>query len=216
LLNQLQLKRFNRLIIDTPTASTYRKNYKLRKSFLDMEKEEVHLREGNIGLMLDSYDDIFSDFDPRPYSEKALSDDFLLECKKAAIDKAEGIEIRMLMPKKRRNFYDEHKIKKRLKNHFLHHYHEKRKEIKKIKLIGFAWFLLGTLAMLLATYLSSYLATSPTFGIRLLFIMLEPAGWFFFWEGLDKIFREARDKKPDYIFYKKMINAKINFVDYRE
>ena len=41
-------------------------------------EREVELREGNISLVLDSYDDLFSDFDPRDYSQKALSDDFLV------------------------------------------------------------------------------------------------------------------------------------------
>ncbi|MBI2151367.1 hypothetical protein HYU21_01420, partial [Candidatus Woesearchaeota archaeon] len=41
------------------------------------ERIEFEVREGNISLVLDSYDDIFSDFDPRDYSEKALSEDFL-------------------------------------------------------------------------------------------------------------------------------------------
>ena len=52
-----------------------------------MEKEEQinakKFREGNISIVLDSYDDLFSDFDPRPYRIRALSDDFLLECKKS-------------------------------------------------------------------------------------------------------------------------------------
>ena len=50
-----------------------------------MEKEHVinnpvsSPKEGNVSLVLESYNDIFSDFDPRNYSERALSDDFLIE-----------------------------------------------------------------------------------------------------------------------------------------
>ena len=54
-------------------------------------EREVSLREGNISLILDSYNDMFSDFDPRSFSERALSDDFLSECKRAARDKDIGI-----------------------------------------------------------------------------------------------------------------------------
>lgn len=43
--------------------------------------------KAEISLVLDTYDDIFSDFDPRPYGERALSSDFLDEAKKAARDK---------------------------------------------------------------------------------------------------------------------------------
>ena len=49
------------------------------------------LKKSEISLSLDNYDDIFSDFDPRPFSQRALSDDFLIEAKKASRDKVSGI-----------------------------------------------------------------------------------------------------------------------------
>jgi len=70
----------------------------------------TNLREGNISLILDSYDDIFSDFDPGDYSERALSDDFLSECKKAAVNKEERLELRFLVPKTKRDYKE--KIKR--------------------------------------------------------------------------------------------------------
>ena len=58
------------------------------------ENEEMHkkklLQLSEISLIIDTYDDIFSDFDPRPYSQRALSDDFLLEARKASKDKVSG------------------------------------------------------------------------------------------------------------------------------
>ena len=71
-----------------------------------MKEGEVikELRQANISLILDSYEDIFSSFDPREYSERALSDDFLIECNHAAMDKGEGIELILSMPKNKRNF----------------------------------------------------------------------------------------------------------------
>ena len=39
-----------------------------------------------IFLWLDDFDDIFSDFDPRPYSARELSDDFLDEVRKIAAE----------------------------------------------------------------------------------------------------------------------------------
>ena len=59
----------------------------------------VDLREGNISLILDDYNDLFSDFDPRHYSERALSDDFLAESKRASRDKPAGsLEVKFLVP----------------------------------------------------------------------------------------------------------------------
>ncbi len=89
---------------------------------------EKEMKEGNISLILDGYDDIFSDFDPRPYSERALSDDFLSECKKAARDKDEKLELRLMVPGDNRNFKDELKIRKRLKTHFHRHFLENQRK----------------------------------------------------------------------------------------
>ncbi|MDD5192085.1 MAG: hypothetical protein PHH54_01345 [Candidatus Nanoarchaeia archaeon] len=174
------------------------------------QKKEVNLRKGNIGLILDSYDDIFSDFDPRPYNVRALSDDFLLECKKASVDKNKELELRFLIPKHNRNTSDEYEIRKRLRNHFQKHFKEKETEIKEIKRDGLIWFFLGAVIMIAATFLYKL----PGFLFNLLFIITEPAGWFFFWEGLNKIFKDANQKKPEYDFYRKMSKAHIYFLDY--
>lgn len=174
------------------------------------KKEEEVLKEGNISLILDSYDDIFSDFDPRPYNVKALSDDFLSECKKASIDKELGLELRFLVPKNKRSTNHEYEIRKRLRNHFQRHFKEKQNEIRGIKKNGLIWFFLGAIVMIAATFLYKL----PGFLFNLLFIVAEPAGWFFFWEGLGKIFKDVSQKKPDYDFYRKMSKAKIYFLDY--
>lgn len=47
-----------------------------------IEETEKILEMSEISIWLDNYDDIFSDFDPRPYSQRSLSDDFLAEAKK--------------------------------------------------------------------------------------------------------------------------------------
>ena len=169
-------------------------------------------KEGNVSLILDSYDDIFSDFDPRSYSERALSDDFLSECKKAARDKEDRLELRFLIPKQKRNYRDEIKIKKRLKDHFHRHFLETNKKINKIKMSGLIWFILGAIVMTLGTFL--YSQRDNGFLFTFLFIMSEPAGWFFFWEGLAKIFITSKKELPDYEFYKKMSKSEIVFLDY--
>lgn len=170
------------------------------------------IRQGNISLILESYNDIFSGFDPRPYSERALSDDFLTECNKAARDKDEvGFELILSVPSKLRDLNDESKIKKRLKNHFHKHYLEKENEIKKLKKEGISWIVIGSILLLFATLLRTY---HPSFITNLILVISEPSGWFSFWEGLGKIFITSKEKEPETIFYKKMSNACVIFRSY--
>lgn len=185
-------------------------------------EKEVHLREGNISLILDSYDDIFSDFDPRPYAEKALSDDFLTECRKAARDKDEfELELRLLVPKQKRDFAEETKIKHRLKTHFHKHFLEKEREVRSIKLAGLKWFGAGAVFMLVSAYLYAhaetgfFTLTSKDFLFNLLVVFFEPAGWFSVWTGLDQIFFGAKEKQPELAFYRKMVGVHIEFYEYK-
>jgi hypothetical protein len=180
-----------------------------------MEKKESGIksekfREGNISLILDSYDDLLSDFDPRPYASRGLSDDFLSECKKAVVEKENKVELRLLIPKAKRDMADEIKIRKRMKEYFNKHFKEKEFGIKKLRVKGLFWFLGGAIMMGLILFLSNF----QSLGYKFLMILAEPAGWFFFWEGLSEIFINSKIKIPDYEFFKKMAGAEINFLDY--
>jgi len=180
--------------------------------------ESLKFRQGNISLVLDSYDDLFSDFDPRPYSEKALSDDFLIECKRAAREKEKYLELRLLVPIQKRKLHEEAIIKKRLKEHFKKHAKEEEKIVKKIKREGILWCLIGSIVLVISTFLYELKAGFDSgfskILIDFLFIISQPAGWFVFWEGLGKIFIVSKEKSSNYEFYKKMSEANINFFNY--
>ena len=80
------------------------------------ETEEISIR-------LESFDDIFSDFDMRGFDKRALSVDFLDEIKRASLDKDEsGIELALYAPEKERDESKEGTIKERLSAHFNRHY----------------------------------------------------------------------------------------------
>jgi len=164
-----------------------------------------------IPLVVDSYNDIFSDFDPRPYTHRALSEDFLLECKKASIEKNDKIRLRIFVPKSKRNSLEEIKIKKRLKEHFNKHFREKRKEISGMKVEGAFWCFMGAIMMVV----SAFFVGRPdlSFGVHLLITLVQPAGWFFLWEGLGKILISPHEKMPDFNFYKKMTGVEISFAN---
>jgi len=162
-----------------------------------------------IPLVLDSYNDIFSNFDPRPYTHKALSGDFLLECKKASVEKNDKIKLRLFVPKNKRNPLEEIKIKKRLKEHFNKHFQKKKKEISGIKVEGAFWIVLGSIMMIVSAIFFG--KQDLSFPVHLLITLVQPAGWFFLWEGLGKILITPQEKMPDYNFYKKMADSEISF-----
>lgn len=178
----------------------------------EAEKTEL-LRQSEISLILDTYDDIFSDFDPRPFSERALSDDFLLEAKKASRDKKTGIELTFLIPAAQRNFQKENTIKKRLREHFKNHHASLHNEMLGIKKSGLGFLAIGIILMFLATFiLFKYSEKGLLFSF--LITLLEPAGWFLFWEGLNLIIFESKKISPDLTFYEKMIKGGISFNNY--
>ncbi len=176
---------------------------------IDPKTEKI--KEANISLIIDNYGEIFSDFDPRSYLERAISDDFLQECRRAARDKEDGIELRILVPKSKRDMKEEWKIKKRLRDHFNHHLGEKEKIIIKIKKEGWAWVMVGIL-ILLGVLLGLVKLEDTVIGTML--PILEVPCWFLIWEGMGKIFFESRKMGPEHEFYKKMAKAEINFAEY--
>ncbi len=175
---------------------------------------EKHLKMSDIPLWLDRYNDIFSEFDSRPYSQRALSTDFLFEARKASRDKEEGkIELKLFMPKEKRNLQAEGVIVRRLKEHFKKHYTLIHDEQHAIFNKGVMFVILGIVFMFSAS-LIIFKATGRSLFINFIIIMLEPAGWFLFWEGLNHVLFESKHVKPKLDFYKKMAECKISFWSY--
>lgn len=176
-------------------------------------EKDTLLKLSEISLWLDTYDDIFSDFDPRPFSQRVLSDDFLREAKKASLDKPSGIELKFLIPKDIRNSETEAMIKKRIHDYFKKHSLEMQKEIKSTIKKGILITLFGSFIMIAATSISLWYHDSgllPTF----LVVLLEPAGWFLVWEGLNNMFLDTKPFKTDLAFYQKLAKCEISFQDY--
>ncbi|MEK6969467.1 MAG: hypothetical protein AABW48_03495 [Nanoarchaeota archaeon] len=175
------------------------------------EKQEL-LQKSEVSLWIDHYDDIFSDFDPRPYSQRGLSDDFLIEAKKFIKEKASGsFELIFLVPELMRKPESEGIIKKRLREHFKKHHLLLKHDMVKIKKKGIALAAVGMLLMFAA-----YLVTTveQNMLMNLIFIILEPSGWFLAFIGMEHIFYETKGKTPDLEFYTKMSRCEIKFRSY--
>ncbi len=179
------------------------------------ESAESLLKVSEISLWLDNYDDIFSDFDPRPYAERALSDDFLAEARKASRDKASGmIEIEFLVPKDKKDEHLEKVIKKRLRDHFRRHVTLLKKEIDDTTKKGAIFAVIGMVLMLVTTFVVFNKFNEGNIFMTFLVVLLDPAGLFLFWQGLDIMIFQSKKIKPDLEFYEKMTECDIHFLTY--
>ncbi len=162
-----------------------------------------------INIRLDSYDDIYSDFDSRGPSVRAISDDFLQEIKRASKDKPyKGVELELTTKKRDKKL--ETVIEKRLHEHFKKHYALLSKEKRNINLNGALLGVVGVILMLIGVYVMITHPNNRDMMIGFLIILLEPSGWFFFWEGLHLVVFEP-ELASDLRFYKKMAHCKISF-----
>ncbi|MEK7227655.1 MAG: hypothetical protein AAB641_02075 [Patescibacteria group bacterium] len=174
-----------------------------------VKNEDTYQADGSkeISLRLNHYDDIFSDFDIRPYSRRALSSDFLDEIRRASYDKYnDGIELNLYVPETERDAPKEEVIADRLTTHFKKHFIILRKEKGKILLLGWFMICLGVASMILATRII-YKDPTNNIGLSFLLAFLEPAAWFLLWEGMDQVIFTSKELEPELSFYRKMANS---------
>jgi hypothetical protein len=178
-------------------------------SIAEDENKQVLFRE--ISIWLDSYDDIFSDFDPRPYAERALSDDFIMEVRKVCREQDKLVnELKILIPAGNRNTHKENIITKRLQNYFKKNHGQYEEQYRSSWERGIFFTLFGMIMMLAASYIKTL--RSDNFYLNVLLVIFEPTGWFMVWTGLDTIFNNSKQKKRELNFYRKLVKTKINFL----
>lgn len=177
---------------------------------VDLSKEPRKL----VSIWLDDYDNIFSDFDPRSFSQRELSDDFLNETRKVLhAEKNRLIQLMILVPVGKRNKSDEHVIKNRLHTHFRHTFDHLRHERKIFLRNGVFLTIVGFVLMLLASATSAF--ESAHYFMSILRVFLEPSGWFAVWYGMDKIFYLSGLKNEQSSFNQTMAKAEITFDSYQ-
>lgn len=175
------------------------------------KEENLHIPTRDISIWLDSYDDIFSDFDSRPYSGRVLSDDFIGELNKVSRENDLKIkDLKLLIPEKIRNKETEEIITKRLHESFRKNLHQMEIYKRKTILTYLGLLSLGFLLMILASYVG--LHRENKIALNILFVILEPGGWFLVWTSLDQIFYVFKNKKSELDFYSRMAKCKISFV----
>lgn len=170
--------------------------------------------DGVITLWIDSYNEIFSDFDPRPFSERSVSDDFVTQVKRVSHEHTGKITVlRLLTPEGTQNKLDENIIIGRLQFYFKNRAIQLGDERAKIRRKGIAFTVCGIILMIISTYIS-FLQLSE-FIFKLFLALFEPGGWFLLWTGLDWLISNSWDKKSEVFFYNRFEDIKVEFNSYK-
>ncbi len=171
------------------------------------------LNLAEISILLSSYNDIFSAFDPGAYSERILSDDFIIQAAKFSKNKTgKKMSLKLLLPEKVRNENDEKIIIKRLHAHFRDAFQQINKDVKKSNYKGVLLTAIGITLMVTASYLS--FMKPEQYHIHFLLVLFEPAGWFLLWAGLDHLVYTRKETKRELDFNLKMTKSEIKFFTY--
>lgn len=161
-----------------------------------------------VQIAIDTFDDIFSDFDIRDYKERYISSDFLNELRMRTYKmlNRKNVIICLLIPGQERNGVSEKIIEKRLKDFFKNRYIRNQRRKKEIMVKTIYFECIGILFLFVALFLSKY-----TFEYFKEFMLIP--SWFFVWNGLEKYFDHKKiiDKKITY--YSFVSKSSILFED---
>lgn len=163
-----------------------------------------------LSISIDDYNDLFSDFDARNYTERSVSEDFLHQLKKVVAESEEDIhELNFLITTKQHNTEQEAIIIKRLQEHFKNRHNHYLLKKKKEQQKGLLFFLTGSALLFIATYL--LLIQEKQLLLNALIVVLEPAGWFLSWTGLETLFNNTKWRTHELTLYAKLKKCKVHF-----
>lgn len=165
-----------------------------------------------ISIAIDTYDDIFSDFDPRDISQRDLSEDFIIELMRRHKQTPRGkYDVVLVAPKSIEDQNAEKKIVSRLNKYFHQKYVRYIKMIREIRMRGSLYIASGMAVLVALALLLNYSKDPNSITFTIVGIMFTPLGWFGIWEGFSKIvdipFKLANDTEA----YKRFSKASYKF-----
>lgn len=163
-----------------------------------------------INFWLDSYDDIYSDFDSRHYLKRRISDDFLFELRTEMKYKEQHAgDMILLLPVEKRDEVSEKIIAESLALLFTKRFQSYKDKCRKKLNNGILLFTTGVIIMLFTSWLSLY--SERSFPVIALKVLLEPAGWFLLWAALDFLYYDYVALKRERKFFEELSEMNIHF-----
>lgn len=169
--------------------------------------------EPEINLWIDKYSDVYSEFDTRPFTERALSDDFIQEVRKmtALQPTNHNICLKFNVLEDQQDSSAEEAIIQSLNTHFTKMAKELSHERWLIMKRGYSMLGGGSLIILFLFFLTTLPQIHELKYVEGMILMAEPMGWFMTWTGLDLVFQNSRNSKATLDFNAKMAKASISF-----
>lgn len=181
-----------------------------------IKPREVTIKDfKEITVAIDSLDDIFSDFDPRPMQQRALSEDFLKEIQKFYREAGPGkIIVNFLAPITLKEMIEKNQLGKAVLTHITHDFKRRAQGNKKI--MGRIWrtgiiFILFGMSILLSLLFLGYRGILNKLSLEILGVVFMPLGWFGIWEGFSKLVDTPMKLKDETEMYEKLAKAQYNF-----
>ncbi|MCX6199499.1 MAG: hypothetical protein NTY88_09790 [Bacteroidetes bacterium] len=167
----------------------------------------------DISIWVDKYEDLFSDYDSRDFTERALSDDFILEVRKLVREMpSENIELKFNLLIEPSNPETEAIITKNIHEHFAFFAEVIKDEMDTIFRNGCIMTGLG-FALIVALIYVGNVAEANSF-LSGSHVALEPIGWFLAWTGLDMMFQQSKKEQETIQFNLKMTKANISYASF--
>jgi len=164
-----------------------------------------------ISIAIDTYDDIFSDFDPRDISQRDLSEDFIIELTRRHRQDIKGkYDVVLVAPRSIEDPAAEKKIISRLNRYFHQKHRRYARSIKELRVRGSIYIVLG-MALLSMLALLTYYKKLDTLTLEIMGIVFMPLGWFGIWEGFSKIIDLPFRLESNTQAYKKLSKAAYKF-----
>jgi hypothetical protein len=167
----------------------------------------------DISIAIDTWDDIFSDFDPRPLSERTLSEDFIFELTKRSHESRKGHSvITICAPGSLRNDRAERIASTRIRLYLAQRAALANDTIRRQRTRGVVFALCGFIFLSTLTIMGyEFKPWFGNLGFQFVEIILMPLGWFGIWEGVSKIVDVDRLLLQEAALYDRLAHATYRF-----
>ena len=167
----------------------------------------------DIAIAIDTWDDIFSDFDPRPLSERTLSEDFIFELTRRYHESRKGhTVVTICAPSVLRNDRAERIVSTRIRLYLAHRADLANAAIRRQRIRGGIFTLCGFVFLSALTIMGcEFKPWFGNLGFQFVEIILMPLGWFGIWEGVSKIVDVDRLLVQEAALFTRLAHATYRF-----